>query len=49
LLDLAFEHEKFSIVFVNEYYHPFVDEYMYTRKIMGLKTPEYEYHECDIE
>lgn len=48
-LDLGFEHSGFNIKFVNEYHAPFLEAYKYSRKLMGISAPEYEYSSDSIE
>jgi len=47
-LDLGFEKSGYNIAFVNEYYRPFMDTYIHSRRVMGLPEPEYGYHLRDI-
>ncbi|WMT41266.1 DNA cytosine methyltransferase [Paenibacillus sp. D2_2] len=47
-LDLGFEKSGFDLKFVNEFYRPFMDTYIYSRRIMGIPEPEYGYHLRDI-
>ncbi|MEX2104414.1 MAG: DNA cytosine methyltransferase [Bacilli bacterium] len=47
-LDLGFEKSGFDIKFVNEYYRPFMETYIHSRREMGLPVPEYGYHLGDI-
>jgi DNA (cytosine-5)-methyltransferase 1 len=49
LLDLGFEHEDFKVVFVNEYFEPFLKAYRHSRKSLKLTSPEYGYFEESIE
>lgn len=48
-LDLGFEMSNFDVVYVNEFYKPFLEAYKYSRQKMGLQEPEYGYHEGSIE
>ncbi len=43
-LDLGFEDENFEVVFVNQYFAPFLDAYRYSRNRMGYALPKYGYH-----
>ncbi|OMF42997.1 DNA cytosine methyltransferase [Paenibacillus amylolyticus] len=47
-LDLGFENSGFDIAFVNEYYRPFMETYIHSRRVMGIPEPEYGYHLRDI-
>ncbi len=47
-LDLGFEKTGFNVAFVNEYHKPFMETYMYSRKVMNMPEPEYGYHLRDI-
>ena len=48
MLDLGMEKAGFDIVFVSEKYEPFLKAYKYSRKQMGMKEPQYGYHNDDI-
>jgi DNA (cytosine-5)-methyltransferase 1 len=48
-LDLGFEHENFSVSFVNEKHTPFLDAYWYSRKKLGIEEPEFGYHRNSVE
>ncbi|MBW4562630.1 MAG: DNA cytosine methyltransferase [Mojavia pulchra JT2-VF2] len=43
-LDLGFETSGFNIVYVNEIFSPFMAAYRYSREVLKLPLPEYEYH-----
>ncbi|MFN6485588.1 MULTISPECIES: DNA cytosine methyltransferase [unclassified Nostoc] len=43
-LDLGFEISGFNIVYVNEIFAPFMDAYRYSREVLKMRSPEYEYH-----
>lgn len=45
MLDLAFEENKFDIVFVNEYDKHFLQAYRYARKRLGISEPIYGYYQ----
>lgn len=47
-LDLGFEASGFNIVFVNEFYPPFIDAYRYSREKMEIPEPTYGYYNGDI-
>lgn len=47
-LDLGFEDTDFNIVFVNEFYTPFIDAYRYSREKMEIPEPQYGYYNGDI-
>lgn len=47
-LDLGFEKSGYNVVFVNEYYRPFMDTYIHSRRVMGVPEPEFGYHLGDI-
>lgn len=47
-LDLGFEKNGFVVEFVNEVHQSFMQAYQYSREKMGIKTPKYGYHTCDI-
>ena len=47
-LDLGFEHEDFTVAFVNEIHWPFLHAYKYSREQMGLPSPKYGYHERSV-
>ena len=49
ILDLAFEKNKYKIVFVNEYEKPFLDAYRYARNQLNLIAPIYDYHNDSAE
>jgi DNA (cytosine-5)-methyltransferase 1 len=48
ILDLGFENNGYEIVFVNEYFAPFMEAYKSARKNLEKPVPEFGYHECDI-
>lgn len=48
ILDLGFEKAGYDIVFVNEFFKPFQDAYIYSRKQMGIKAPKYGYANTDV-
>ena len=48
LLDLGFEDANFDIVFVNEFFKPFLDAYRYSRENINKHTPKYGYSLEDI-
>lgn len=48
ILDLGFEEAGFDIEFVNEFFRPFMDAYIYSRKVMGIRPPEYGYANTDV-
>ena len=48
-LDLGFERSGFDVVFANEIYKPFLKAYRYARQNMGIKEPQFGYHEDDIK
>ena len=39
ILDLGFEKAGYDIEFVNEFFKPFQDAYIYSRKQMGIRFP----------
>ncbi len=47
-LDLGFEKVGFDVVYVNEYYEPFLKAYRFARKNMSIPEPEYGYSYDDI-
>ena len=47
-LDLGFEKNGFQIELVNEYFPPFMEAYKYSRKKMGMRSPQYGYFNIDI-
>lgn len=47
-LDLGFETSNYDIVFVNEFYTPFIDAYRYSREKMDIPEPKYGYYNGDI-
>jgi len=47
-LDLGFESEGFSVVFVNEYLPAFLNAYKYSRRTLKIETPEFGYHDGSI-
>ncbi|MBZ2405150.1 DNA cytosine methyltransferase [Liquorilactobacillus hordei] len=49
LLDLGFEYNNYNIVFVNEYYKPFLSSYIFSRKKLGFCKPKYGYSNVSIE
>lgn len=48
ILDLGFEKAGYDIEFVNEFFKPFQDAYIYSRKQMRLKPPKYGHANTDI-
>ncbi|MEC9492171.1 DNA cytosine methyltransferase [Flexistipes sp.] len=48
LLDLGFEDTGYDIVYVNEYFQPFIYAYKYSRLKMGYKKPIYGYSDNSI-
>ena len=48
-LDYGFESAGFEVAFVNEYHAPFMDAYQYSRRKLGIESPEYGYHLGSIE
>lgn len=49
-LDLGFEtSDAFKIVFVNEFYPPFMEAYKFSRQAMGLEQPFFGYDTSDIK
>ena len=49
LLDLAFENSNFEVVFVNEYFNPFMDAYKFSRQKLDINPPIFGYDETPIE
>lgn len=49
ILDLAFEKNGYTIVFVNEYDNLFMESYQYARAQMNRHTPIYGYHNDSAE
>ncbi|MGZ4159502.1 MAG: DNA cytosine methyltransferase [Neobacillus sp.] len=47
-LDLGFESCNYDIVYVNEYYRPFLETYEFSRKFLGVAPPRFGLHEMDI-
>ncbi len=47
-LDLGFEKNGFRIELVNEFFSPFMEAYKYSRKKMGMRSPQYGYFNIDI-
>lgn len=47
-LDLGFEDSGYDVLYVNEFYKPFLHAYKYSREQMGRKGPEYDYFNGDI-
>lgn len=47
-LDLGFEDEGFTVVYVNELHSPFLDAYKYARRNLKIKSPQYGYHQGSI-
>ena len=47
-LDLGFEKTGFSMKLVNEFLPTFMNAYKYSRSQMNLESPEYGYHNTDI-
>lgn len=48
MLDLGFEMAGYDIEFVNEFFKPFQDAYIYSRREMGLRLPTYGYANTDV-
>lgn len=48
MLDLGFEKAGFETVFVNEFYHYFLDGYKHSREVMGIPKPRFGHHLKDI-
>ena len=48
ILDLGFEKAGYDIEFVNEFFKPFQEAYIYSRKVMGIRPPKYGYANTDI-
>ena len=48
-LDYGFEALGYDVVFVNEYYKPFLDCYKYARQKLGVSAPRYGCHSGSIE
>ncbi|MFH4643319.1 MULTISPECIES: DNA cytosine methyltransferase [Vibrio harveyi group] len=48
-LDLGFEKSGFDVRFVNEFHKPFLDAYIYSRKVMELPEPKYGHFLGSIE
>jgi DNA (cytosine-5)-methyltransferase 1 len=48
-MDLGFEEAGVEIVFVNEYFKPFMDAYQYSREILGTSEPQFGYSIENIE
>jgi DNA (cytosine-5)-methyltransferase 1 len=48
LLDLGFEKSGFTVVFVNEFFPPFVRAYEYARQKLGIEPPKFGYCNTDI-
>lgn len=48
-LDLGFEDTGFNIVYVNEYFKPFLDAYRYARSALSYPEPEFGYFNGSIE
>jgi len=49
LLDLGFEDNGFDIVFVNEFYKPFLNAYQFVREKNNYQQPKYGYSNENIE
>jgi len=49
LLDLGFEDNGFDIVFVNEFYKPFLSAYQFVREKNNYQQPKYGYSNENIE
>lgn len=47
-LDLGFEDSGYDVLYVNEFYKPFLHAYKYSREQMGRNGPEYDYFNGDI-
>ena len=48
ILDLGFEKAGYDIEFVNEFFKPFQDAYIYSRKMMKIRPPKYGYANTDV-
>lgn len=48
ILDLGFEKVGYDIEFVNEFFKPFQDAYIYSRKMMKIRPPKYGYANTDV-
>ena len=48
ILDLGFEKAGYDIVFVNEFFKPFQDAYIYSREQMKICPPQYGYANTDM-
>ncbi len=48
ILDLGFDNAGYKIEFVNEFYRPFYQAYIYSRKKMGILEPLYGYANTDV-
>lgn len=47
-LDLGFEKSDYNVDFINEFSPAFINAYQYSREQMGLRQPQYGYHNTDI-
>lgn len=47
-LDLGFEDEGYTTVYVNEYHAPFLEAYKYSRLALEIEAPEYGYYSGSI-
>ena len=47
-LDLGFETEGYSVVFVNEYCRAFLNAYQHSRRGLNIPAPEHGYYEGSI-
>ena len=48
-LDLGFEDAGFNVVYVNEYFKPFLEAYQYARCCLSYSEPEFGYFNGNIE
>ena len=48
ILDLGFEKAGYDIEFVNEFFKPFQDAYIYSREKMKIRPPKYGYANTDV-
>jgi len=48
LLDLGFENNEYEIVFVNEYFEPFMNAYQHARQNLHMEVPRFGYQCSDI-
>ncbi len=47
-LDFGFEKSGFDVVYINEYYKPFLDAYQFSRNKLNMPNPHYGYFNGDI-